>query len=146
MNMEQQMDAFSQKRFEIMVEMATKKLNFEIESLKLAFNSLNGELGSLKNQVNRMQFAPPQERTIQPQAASPQQVVGEQTYYQPQAQASQVEARKDVHIVDCRAADEKKNEFVSGAAKNSTEPIRPRFGDYKSQDVSIEKFFYFGRK
>ena len=38
--MEQQLDAFTQKRFELMVEMATKKLQQEIDSLKLAFNSL----------------------------------------------------------------------------------------------------------
>ena len=54
--MEQQLDAFTQKRFELMVEMATKKLQQEIDSLKLAFNSLNGELNSMKSQVSRMQF------------------------------------------------------------------------------------------
>ena len=144
--MEQQMDAFSQKRFELMVEMATKKLNQEIESLKVAFNSLNGELGQIKSQVSRIQFAPPQQqRTIHAQQEQPE-AVGEQPYYQPEAAQPQVEQRKEVKIVDCRAADEKKAEFVSGAAKNSKEPVRPRFGDYKSDDVSIDKFFYFGRK
>ena len=56
--MEQQLDAFTQKRFELMVEMATKKLQQEIDSLKVAFNSLNGELNSMKSQVSRMQFQP----------------------------------------------------------------------------------------
>ena len=134
--MEQQMDAFTQKRFELMVEMATKKLQQEIESLKSAFNSLNGELNSMKSQVARMQFQPPQEAR---HASRP--VAEEQNSYQEPA----VSAKKEVKIVDCRPDGERHEEFKSGAAKNS-EPIRPRYGDYESKDVSIEKFFYFGRK
>jgi ElaB/YqjD/DUF883 family membrane-anchored ribosome-binding protein len=143
--MEQQMDAFSQKRFELMMEMATKKMQQEMAALKEQIHSLTNELGSLKNQVHRIQFSPPQERTVHHVQAAPQ-AVGEQPYYQPEAQQPQVQQRQEVKIVDCRSSDEKKTEFVSGAAKNSQEPIRPRFGDYKSQDVSIDKFFYFGRK
>jgi len=139
--MEQQMDAFSQKRFEIMMDMATKKMQQEMAALKEQVHSLTNELGSLKSQVTRIQFQPPQERTIH---AQEQQAVGEQPYYQPES--AQPQQKKEVKIVDCRAQDERKSDFVSGAAKNSTEPVRPRFGDYKSQDVSIEKFFYFGRK
>ena len=133
--MEQQLDAFTQKRFELMVEMATKKLQQEIDSLKVAFNSLNGELNSMKSQVSRMQFQPQQAHHAS------RQVSEEQPAYEEPA----VSAKKDVKIVDCRPDGERKVEFVSGSAKNS-EPIRPRFGDYKSEDVSIDKFFYFGRK
>ena len=127
--MEQQLDAFTQKRFELMVEMATKKLQQEIESLKVAFNSLNGELNSMKSQVSRMQF--------QPQTKT--ENLNTENF------AQQNFPSKDVKIVDCRPEGERKVEFVGGSAKNS-EPIRPRFGDYKSEDVSIDKFFYFGRK
>ena len=141
--MEQQLDAFSQKRFEIMIEMATKKFQQEIVALKEQVHSLTGELGSLKSQVSRIQFSPPQERTIQSQERLD---IGENTAYAPQAVSPSVQEKKEIKIVDCRAQDERKSDFVSGAAKNSSEPIRPRFGDYKSQDVSIEKFFYFGRK
>ncbi|MEK6892392.1 MAG: hypothetical protein AABX25_04355 [Nanoarchaeota archaeon] len=135
--MEQQLDAFTQKRFELMVEMATKKLQQEIDSLKVAFNSLNGELNSIKSQVSRAQFQPPQQSH---HVSGP---VAEES--QPAYEEQSVSAKKDVKIVDCRPDGERKGEFVSGSAKNS-EPIRPRFGDYKSEDVSIDKFFYFGRK
>ena len=49
--MEQQLDAFSQKRFELMVEMATKKLNQEIQALKDHVFFMQSEIGSLKSQV-----------------------------------------------------------------------------------------------
>ena len=133
--MEQQMDAFTQKRFELMVEMATKKLNQEIQGLKEHMAALNSEFGSLKSQVSRIQFQPPQAQH------SARQVSEGQPAYQEPAAAE----KKDVKIVDCRPDGEKTKEFVSGSARNS-EPIRPRFGDYKSEDVSIDKFFYFGRK
>ncbi len=126
--MEQQLDAFTMKRFELMVEMATKKLQTEIMSLKEALCSQAGEINSLKSQLNRIQFQPQQ--NVQRTLAENQ---------------SQATAKKDAEIVDCRPEGEKKEEFVSGAAKNS-DPVRPRFGDYKSEDVSIDKFFYFGRK
>ena len=56
-----------------------------------------------------------------------------------------MQPKKEVKIVDCRPENEKKEDFQSGAAKNA-EPVRPRYGDYESKDVSIDKFFYFGRK
>ena len=129
--MEQQLDAFTMKRFELMVEMATKKLQTEIMSLKEGLCSQAGEINSLKSQLNRIQSQQPSQPV--------QRTLGES---QAQTQAT---AKKDVNIVDCRPESDKKEEFVSGAAKNS-EPVRPRFGDYKSEDVSIDKFFYFGRK
>lgn len=127
--MEQQLDAFTQKRFELMIEMATKKLQQEIAALKEHVISLNSELGSLKSQISRMQF--------QPQGNSTQRTLVD-SQENPQS-------KKEVKIVDCRPENERKEEFKSGAAKN-TEPIKPRYGDYQPEDVSIDKFFYFGRK
>ena len=129
--MEQQLDIFTQKRFELMVEMATKKLQSEINSMKEAMCSLSGEINSLKSQISRVQFQQPA-RAVQTTLGNSQQ-------------ESQVQQKKEVKIVDCRPEGEKKEEFQSGSARNS-EPIRPRYGDYKPDDVSIEKFFYFGRK
>ena len=128
--MEQQLDAFTMKRFELLIEMATKKLQAEINTLKETVCSQAGEINSLKSQLNRIQFQQPSQPV--------QRTLTEQN--QPQATA-----KKEVDIVDCRPEGEKKENFVSGAAKNS-DPVRPRFGDYKSEDVSIDKFFYFGRK
>ena len=142
--MEQQVDDFSQKRMEIMIDMATKKLQAEINSMKEHISSLNSEIGSLKSQITRIQFQPPpqvQKRVVREYVEeTPQEEA------QPQhAQVHEPQAKKEVKIVDCRPEGDRKQEFVSGAAKNS-EPVRPRFGDYKSEDVSIDKFFYFGRK
>ena len=128
--MEQQLDAFTQRRFELMVEMATKKLQQEIAALKEQMASLHGEMGSLKSQLSRAQFQQPQQNY----SRSSDQV-----------QAEEPQIKKEVKIVDCRPDGEKTKEFVSGSARNS-EPIRPRYGDYEPKDVSIDKFFYFGRK
>ena len=127
--MEQQVDAFTQKRFELMIEMATKRLQQEINALKEHVVSLNSQLGSLKSQVSRMQFQPqshPVQRTLVDSQETPQ-------------------SKKEVKIVDCRPEEERKEDFKSGAAKNA-EPLKPRYGDYEPKDVSIDKFFYFGRK
>ena len=135
--MEQEMDAFTQKRFELMIEMATKKLHQEIVALKEHIGSLNNEMGSLKSQISRIQFQP------QHQAVQRKLVEGSQEEQIP-AQA-QVKPKKEVNIVDCRPENERSASFEGGAARNS-EPVRPRYGDYESKDVSIYKFFYFGRK
>ena len=138
--MEQQRDAFTQRRFELMVEMSTKKLQQEIAALKEYVSSLNNEIGSLKSQVSRLQFQPPQQaHTIQRTLADPEPLAHVQ-----QAQQD-VQPKKEVKIFDCRPENEKHAEFQSGAAKNA-EPIRPRYGNYNPEDVSIDKFFYFGRK
>ena len=135
--MEQQLDVFTQKRFELIIELATKKLQGEIMSVKETLCSMAGEINSLKSQISRLQFQPPQARTVQ-------KTLGE-SQNEGQATQSYSQPKKDVHIVDCRPNEERKQEFVSGSAKNA-EPIRPRYGDYEPKDVSIEKFFYFGRK
>ncbi len=131
--MEQQADLFTQKRFELMVEMATKKLQQEINSLKETMCSMAGEINSLKSQVSRLQFQPQQAHIVQ------------KTLTEPQHKEEISRPKKDVEIVDCRPDHERKEEFKSGAERNS-EPVRPRYGDYETKDVSIDKFFYFGRK
>jgi len=136
--MEQQLDVFTQKRFELMVEMATKKLQQEISALKEQFASLTSEMGSLKSQISRIQFQPQQAHAVQKTLFDSNQNQAEQ-------QNQDIQPKREVKIVDCRPENEKKGEFVSGSTKNS-EPVKPRYGDYQPQDVSIEKFFYFGRK
>ena len=129
----EQTDAFTQKRFELMIDMATKKLHQEIAGLKEHIVSLNSEMGSLKSQISRLQFQPQQSHPVQ------------RTLAEPQHKEQSFEQKKEVKIVDCRPEGERHEEFKSGAAKNA-EPVRPRYGDYESKDVSIDKFFYFGRK
>jgi len=131
--MEQQLDVFTQRRFELMIEMATKKMQQEINQLKEHVSSLNSEIGSLKSQISRLQFQPQQTRIMQT------------TLAEPQIETQTIQPKKNVKIIDCRPEGERKEAFVSGAAKNA-EPVRPRYGDYEPKDVSIDKFFYFGRK
>lgn len=131
--MEQQLDAFTQKRFELIIEMATKKLQQEITGLKENIGSLNSEICSLKSQISRIQFQPQPTRDFE--SASIEHQNGDQN----------IHSKKEVKIVDCRPESERHEEFKSGSTRNS-EPIRPRYGDYKPEDVSIDKFFYFGRK
>ena len=133
--MEQQFDAFTQKRFELMIEMATKKLQQEVNSLKEYISSLNSEIGSLKSQISRLQFQPQQAHPVQRTLTEPQT----------QVESLNIQAKKDVKIIDCRPENERHNDFKSGSEKNA-EPVRPRYGDYEPKDVSIDKFFYFGRK
>ena len=132
--MEQQLDVFTQKRFELMVEMATKKLQNEINSTKETLCSMAGEINSLKSQINRLQFSQPAHEVQRTLSGS-------------SAEASQpsIQPKKEVKIVDCRPDNERKGDLKSGAEKNA-EPVRPRYGDYEPKDVSIDKFFYFGRK
>ena len=131
--MEQQLDAFTQRRFELMVEMATKKLQQEINTLKETVCSMAGEINSVKSQISRLQF--------QPQQAHPVQ----RTLVEPQQESQNIQPRKEVKIVDCRPEGERRGDFKSGAEKNA-EPVKPRYGDYEPKDVSIDKFFYFGKK
>lgn len=131
--MEQQLDVFTQKRFELIIEMATKKLQNEIMSIKETLCSMAGEINSLKSQISRLQFQPQQARAVQ------------KTLLENQPSIENQSPKREVKIVDCRPDEERKQEFVSGSAKNA-EPIRPRYGDYEPKDVSIDKFFYFGRK
>ena len=133
--MEQQLDAFTQRRFELMVEMATKKLQQEINNLKESLCSMAGEINSVKSQVSRIQFQPQQSHPVQRTLADSSSV----------SQSKESQPKKEVKIVDCRPEGERTQDFKSGAEKNA-EPIRPRYGDYEPKDVSIDKFFYFGRK
>ena len=137
------MDLFTQKRFELMIEMATKKLQQEITILKECILSLNKDMGSLKSQISRLQFEQPSQQAS---------ALTANTVQRPEAQFANaplveqnIPQKKDVKIIDCRPENERQEQFQSGAAKNA-EPIRPRFGNYKPEDVSIDKFFYFGRK
>ena len=129
------MDAFTQKRFELMIEMATKKMQQEISALKEHIVSMNSELGSLKSQVSRIQFQPHQSHQVQKTLVSANEP----------SEPQQMQPKKEIKIVDCRPDGERHEPFQSGAARNA-EPVRPRYGDYEPKDVSIDKFFYFGRK
>ena len=133
--MEQQIDVFTQKRMELIIEMATKKLQQEIQALKDQLFSFQNEVSSLKSQVSRLQFQPQQAHPVQRTLTEPQPQTGNQN----------IQPKRDVKIIDCRPESERHGDFKSGSERNA-EPVKPRYGDYEPKDVSIDKFFYFGRK
>jgi len=45
-----------------------------------------------------------------------------------------------------KAQEERESKANENNQKSSKEPLKPRCGDYKPEDVSINKFFYFGNK
>ena len=103
--MEQEADLFTLKRFELMIDMATKKLQNEVNALKENISSLNSELSSLRSQFSRFQF------------------------------------QNNVKSEDLAKENAVQNKPASKPAQSS-----PRSGNYKPEDVSIYKFFYFGDK
>ena len=92
-----------EKKFEIMLDNASKRLMAEISSLRGAVSSLQSELVELKRgrEHASMQNAP-------------------------QAPVQSV--------------------LQTPSVQRAETPLRPRYGDYNSEDVAVEKMFYFGNK
>ena len=53
--------------------------------------------------------------------------------------------KEEAKVVVCRQEDSDQTR-LSTSSQNSQTSARPRYGDYSSEDVSINKFFYFGNK
>ena len=103
-----------EKKFEIMIGTATKKVLTEILSLKESIASLQNEIGDIKRA--RIQSAPaPSSAPVSPYSGA-------------------------ANVPSNNA------NIVSSNSHPSTTIARPRFGDYKPEDVSVDKFFYFGKK
>lgn len=102
-----------EKKFEIMIGAATKKVLAEIAGIKESISALQSELNDARRA--RQQSQPAQ----MPAASSP---------YSSAANITQ--------------------NTSNGSSNNHPSPTvaRPRFGDYKPEDVSVDKFFYFGKK
>ena len=126
MEQEAQLSFLMEKRLSLLVEMATKKYDREILELKAQLHQLNGELETLRSNVKSIRIE---------QAQQPQQQAQPIHHEHQQAQQSRpVERVSDAQIA---------------AASNAGESVSSRMartGNYKSEDVSVEKFFYFGNK
>jgi len=120
-------DYFTQKRIELMVGMANKKITSEIELMKKTVNQLEQEIIGLRNQL-RQRPAVSQAPISSQQVNAPAAQVSSQ-------QAQPMQSLIQEQPIQIQAAPEKK---VSRDA--------PRFGDYTSEDVSIEKFFNYSGK
>src|SRR3989344_2883143 len=104
-----------EKKFEIMIGSATKKILAEVAGLKESILALQNELNDLKRARPQQQ----QLHTAKTQAAA-----------SPYSSAANIPQN------------------TSNGANNhpGSTVARPRFGDYKPEDVSVDKFFYFGKK
>lgn len=98
-------DYFTQKRIEVMVEMASKKVISEVQLLRKMVMQLEQELVDLRQKVNT--------RPVQ------------QTIQAPVEQQSLQQSRP---------------------VERKPTKDAPRYGDYTSEDVSIEKMFNFSGK
>ena len=103
-----------EKKFEIMLGTATKKVLIEILALKESIASLQSEISDIKRA--RIQSAP----------------ASSSAHVSPYSSAANVPSHDASH--------------ASLNAHPSATVARPRFGDYKPEDVSVDKFFYFGKK
>lgn len=112
-----------EKKFEYILDIQTKKLKNEIESMKQQQNSLYSEIESLKKQMQKASFS---------------SIAAEHNAQQGSTQ--------NIPIVAVGSAKLEQETKELGSSANSTTQARPRFGDYKSGDVSVEKMFYFGSK
>ncbi len=103
-----------EKKFEIMIGTATKKILAEIASVRESVSALQNELNDVKR-------ARQQSQPASMPAAAPS----------PYSSAANIPQNTS-----------------NGSSNNhpSSTVARPRFGDYKPEDVSVDKFFYFGHK
>ncbi|MBS3130831.1 hypothetical protein J4212_00205 [Candidatus Woesearchaeota archaeon] len=116
-------DYMLDKKLEIMFDMNNKKLYAEITELKKAVIGLSEEVASLKKaqaQSRHSASAPSYEEPIRHQP-------------EPVHQAPQIHAVQN-------------HNSQSGETRSDDGRTRARTGDYNPDDVSIDKFFYFGNK
>ncbi|MBI4153016.1 hypothetical protein HY497_00705 [Candidatus Woesearchaeota archaeon] len=97
-------DYFTQKRIEMMVEIASKKVVSEVQLLRKMVMQLEQELVELRQKMNSRPVQQPIQQPVQPP--------------------------------------------VQQQIKTERKPSQdaPRYGDYTSEDVSIEKMFNFSGK
>ncbi len=108
-----------EKKMEILISMSHKKLETELNSIKEALRLIASEIEGIKTNISSIKDQPKEQVMVQP---------------------LQQEATS-------QAAEDKPKVF---AEVHDSKPVphqpHPRLGNYNTEDVSIEKFFYFGGK
>ncbi|MBI2545616.1 hypothetical protein HYV81_00355 [Candidatus Woesearchaeota archaeon] len=120
-------DILQQKQIELMVEMAVKKLELKLDALR-------EEIVSVKKEVEHVKARPAQ-------VAQPSQV-------QSQMQDS-IKVPDNIPVEGFMQVKAPSRDPMSSTAEHSKgegTQVHPRLGNYKTEDVSVEKFFNFGRK
>ena len=122
-----------EKKLEIILDTNGKKVSGELNSIKAMLVKLNEDLLQLKSQLGSSS-APRSEPVVgnEPTARAEPATVNAQN------------KPSEVISNDFEGFRLIPNNTPPNPARDS--PVKPRFGDYKSDDVPIEKFFYFGNK
>lgn len=109
-------DYMIQKKIEIMMDMNNKKINNELSKMSSMIAKLNEEIVAIKKNFNGNDAM----------------------------QRKPVEVFETRKEIDQDALSIPRNNF--NTPKNEADKPKPRYGDYKPEDVNIDKFFYFGNK
>jgi multidrug resistance efflux pump len=124
MDQEQQLSFLLERQLKMLMEISTKKYDKEIAELKSHMSHLQQDLETLRANVKSI-------RVEQAQAAH--QPAPPAVHHEPPVE------HKPEHISNQEIAQ----------ASNAGESVSMRMartGNYQSEDVSVEKFFYFGNK
>ncbi len=119
MDQEQQLSFLLERQLKMLIEISTKKYDQEIASLKSTVASLQQDIGTLRANVKSIRTE---------QAQSPIHTAPIQQHVQ--AQPSRVEQHMD----------------MAPRPNETPSMTMARTGNFKSEDVSVDKFFYFGNK
>lgn len=116
-----------ERRYQLILEMNTKRYDQEINSLKEQISTLSGQIMSLRGDIMKI---------------SSQQ--------KPQFQEVKSEVKNEQTQQTQSLNQQYQQELAQQSTQQNTTPEpkkeHPRQGSFTSQDVPIEKFFYFGRK
>ena len=121
---QQQQDYFTQKRIELLIEMANKKVETEVQLVRKMVMQLEQELVELRRQMN----------TNHQQSMQTINLVQSAPKVEAQPVASPMHsAQQSAPAVSTSAQ--------PNGVRQETAALAPRYGKYTSNDVSIEKFF-----
>src|SRR3989344_1873180 len=120
-----QQDYFTQKRIELLIEMANKKMETEVQLVRKMVMQLEQELVELRRQMNSNHSNIQQSMTMA------------------QANAMPPKVETHVHVVQQAPQPQSSGANGSSGVRTETSSAAPRYGKYTSNDVSIEKFFNF---
>lgn len=123
---------FIQRQLEMMIETNNRKLANELTVLHSTIDNLNAEILDIKRRLNESRTA----RTI----PEPEVRVCESDSSNTSIPVQQTTIEANHQQTNANGI-----ERARTTAQAPT-PIQPRCGNYKSEDVSIDKFFYFGGK
>lgn len=123
-------DYLFQKKIEIMIDSNSKKMARDLADMKDAIMKLNDEICSLRKHINETR-EPVRETRAEPSRAE----------LYPSSLSSSIAAAAAGSPVAVSTS-----RLDSDESRKNDSNLRPRFGDYKPEDVSVNKFFYCGSK